>query len=159
MKKVYTCFCTDVIHEGHLNIINHALKYGELIVGILSDKAMIRYNRFPTISFEERVKLVERLEGVSQVVTQDDILYDTIMERIKPDYVIHGDNWKTGPTAAIRNNVLINLKKHGGKLLEIPYTYNDNVRRVDGKMKEKLIKGRWNPVKPRKKWKSLNCQR
>ena len=139
MKKVYTCFCTDVIHEGHLNIINHALKYGELIVGILSDKAMIRYNRFPTISFEERVKLVERLEGVSQVVTQDDILYDTIMERIKPDYVIHGDNWKTGPTAAIRNNVLINLKKHGGKLLEIPYTYNDNVRRVDGKMKEKLM--------------------
>lgn len=139
MKKVYTCFCTDVIHEGHLNIINHALKYGELIVGILSDKAMIRYNRFPTISFEERVKLVERLEGVSQVVTQDDILYDTIMDRIKPDYVIHGDNWKTGPTAAIRNNVLLNLKKYGGKLLEIPYTFNDNVRRVDGKMKEKLM--------------------
>ncbi|MCM1256275.1 MAG: phosphoenolpyruvate mutase [Roseburia sp.] len=139
MKKVYTCFCTDVIHEGHLNIINHALKYGELIVGILSDEAMIRYNRFPTISFEERVRLVEQLDGVSQVVTQDDILYDTIMDRIKPDYVIHGDNWRTGPTAAIRKNVIKNLKTYGGELLEIPYTYSDNVRRVDGKMKEKLM--------------------
>lgn len=138
MKKVYTCFCTDVIHEGHLNIINFAKRYGEVIVGVLSDAAMIRYNRFPTISFEERIKLVEGLEDVDNVVVQDDILYDKIVEKIKPDYIIHGDNWKAGPMAAIRANVQENLNKYGGKLLEIPYTYNENVKRIDRKLKEKL---------------------
>lgn len=64
MKKVYTCFCTDVIHEGHINIINNAKKYGEVIVGVLSDAAMIRYNQFPTVSFEERLQIVKNIEGV-----------------------------------------------------------------------------------------------
>ena len=84
MKKVYACFCTDVIHEGHLNIINKAKEYGELVVGILSDEAMIRYNRFPTIGFEERVALFKNLEGVSEVVIQHDIMYDKIIEEVKP---------------------------------------------------------------------------
>ena len=98
MKTVYTCFCTDVIHEGHLNIIHKAMEYGEVIVGVLSDSAMIRFNRFPTISFEERVKIVSEIEGVSQVVVQDEIVYDDVIGRIHPDYVIHGDNWLSGPT-------------------------------------------------------------
>ena len=93
MKKIYTCFCTDVIHEGHLNIIHEAQKYGEVIVGILSDEAMIRFNRFPTISFDERVKIVRDLEGVSRVIVQDDAMYDQVIKVLKPDYVIHGDNW------------------------------------------------------------------
>lgn len=139
MKKVYTCFCTDIIHEGHLNIINNALKYGEVIVGVLSDKAMIRYNQFPTISFEERIGLIENLEGVSRVVIQDDILYDNIIEKLKPDYVIHGDNWSKGPMVAIRENVLESLERYGGELLEVPYTYNTNVKRIDERQREKLM--------------------
>ena len=102
MKKVYTCFCTDVIHEGHLNIINQAQKYGEVIVGVLCDYQMIRYNRFPTIPFKERVSMVEKLPGVSRVVVQEQIMYDEILETIRPDYVIHGDNWKEYPENAIR---------------------------------------------------------
>ena len=70
MKKVYTCFCTDVIHEGHINIINQAKKYGDVIVGVLTDKAMIRYNRFPTISFEERLNLVKSIDGIKRVIIQ-----------------------------------------------------------------------------------------
>ena len=97
MGVVYTCFCTDVIHEGHLNIIQCALEYGEVVVGVLSDAAMIRYNRFPTISFEERIEMVENIEGVSQVIIQNDIMYDQIIKELRPDYIIHGDNWKTGP--------------------------------------------------------------
>lgn len=138
MKTVYTCFCTDVIHEGHLNIINNAQKYGDVIVGILSDAAMIRFNRFPTIGFEERKEMIESLEGVSRVVIQDDVLYDNIINQLKPDYVIHGDNWKTGPMEAIRENVLENLVKYGGELIEVPYTYNDTIRRIDKRLKEKL---------------------
>ena len=70
MKRVYTCFCTDVIHEGHMNILREARKYGDVTVGVLSDAAMIRFNRFPTISFEERVQLVRDIPEVSNVVVQ-----------------------------------------------------------------------------------------
>lgn len=138
MKKVYTCFCTDVIHEGHLNIINQAKNYGEVIVGVLCDYQMIRYNRFPTISFDERVAMIENIEGVSGVVVQNEIFYDGILDRLRPDYVIHGDNWLTGPEAVIRNNVLFNLKKYGGELLEIPYTWNDSIKRIEDMSREKL---------------------
>jgi len=138
MKKVYACFCTDVIHEGHLNIIAEAKKYGELVIGVLSDSAMIRYNRFPTISFEERVQLFKNIANVKEVIIQNDIMYDKVIEEVRPDYVIHGDNWKEGPEYAIRQNVITTLEKYGGTLVEVPYTYNENVKRIDKKLKEKL---------------------
>ena len=93
MKKVYTCFCTDVIHEGHLNLINEALKYGEVTVGVLSEKAMIRYDRFPTISEEERMKMIRSIPGVSHVCIQDSIKYDEVFETLHPDVIIHGDRF------------------------------------------------------------------
>lgn len=114
MKTVYACFCTDVIHEGHLNIIRTAQKYGEVVAGILCDSEMIRYARFPTISFEERVKLLENIPEVSRVVTQNSIMYDEIIAELKPDYVIHGDNWHDGPESMIRQNVIENLSQMGG---------------------------------------------
>lgn len=138
MKTVYTCFTTDVIHEGHLNIIHEAKKYGEVIIGVLSDEAMIKYNRFPTISFEERQKLVRSIPGVSRVVVQKDIMYDEIVKTYHPDYIIHGDNWKTGPIKAIRDNVEHLLSTYGGQIIDVPYTYNENVKHMDDKIREKL---------------------
>lgn len=138
MKKVYTCFCTDVIHEGHLNILKEANKYGDVTVGILSDAAMIKYNRFPTISIEERKTIVKETGLVSNIIIQNEIMYDNVLAQLKPDYVIHGDNWCKGPESAIRTNVINNLNKYGGKLIEIGYTYNENVRKIDDNIKEKL---------------------
>ena len=138
MKRVYTCFCTDVIHEGHLNIIRHAKQYGEVTVGILSDAAMIRYNRFPTDTFQERWDMVCSIEGVSRVAEQRDIMYDEIIRELRPDFVIHGDNWKQGPERAIRENVRRLLGEYGGQLIDVPYTYSDNVRRIDERIREKL---------------------
>lgn len=139
MKTVYTCFCTDVIHEGHLNIIKEATKLGnEIVVGVLSDEAVIRFNRFFTVDFEERFRMVQKIDGVSKVIVQHDITYDDIIQNLHPDYVIHGDNWTSGPLKAIRNNVVQLLEKYGGELIDIPYTYNENVKRIDNKMKEKL---------------------
>jgi len=138
MKKVYTCFCTDVIHEGHLNIIKEAKKYGEVIVGVLSDEAMIRFNRFPTVTFQERIDMAKNIEGVSRVIIQDEIMYDKVIEEIRPDYVIHGDNWKTAPLLSIRNNVESLLAKFGGEIIDVPYTFNENVALIDQKIKEKL---------------------
>lgn len=138
MKKVYTCFCTDVIHEGHLNLLKKAAEYGEVTVGVLADEAMVRFNRFPTVSLEQRVELVRKTGLAAQVLVQREIMYDEILDELRPDYVIHGDNWREGPECAIRKNVVENLKKYGGELIEVPYTYNDKVKRIDDNMKEKL---------------------
>ena len=81
MATVYTCFCTDVIHEGHMNIIREAKKYGDVIVGVISDKAMIRFNRFSTISFEERIKLVEKITGNTPILLLDDVLSELDRKR------------------------------------------------------------------------------
>lgn len=94
MKTVYACFCTSVIHEGHLNIINEAKKYGKVIIGVLSDESMVRYNKFPTVTLEERINMVQEIEGISKVIIQKDIMYDEVINELQPDYVVHGDNWK-----------------------------------------------------------------
>ncbi len=133
MPTIYTCFCTDFIHEGHLNIIREAQKYGELTVGVLSDKAMIKFNKFPTVSFAERMELVKNIKGVSNVVVQSDVMYDRVIAEIKPDYVIHGDNWCYGPMKAIRENVVKLLEKTGGKVIDVPYTKTERTALLDAK--------------------------
>ena len=135
---VYTCFCTDVIHAGHLNLLNKAAEYGPVTVGVLADAAMIRYNRFPTVSLEQRIEIVKKTGLATEVIVQQDIMYDKVLADLKPEYVVHGDNWKEGPEKAIRDNVVENLAKYGGKLIEVPYTYNEEVKRIDDNMKEKL---------------------
>ena len=138
MKTVYTCFSTDIIHDGHLNIIKEARKLGRVVVGCLSDKASIRYNRFPTISEAERIALYEQIEGVDEVILQNDMLYDDVIEKLHPDIVIHGDNWKVGAEAAIRAHVKQLVESYGGQIIDIPYTYSEKVKKLDLQLKEKL---------------------
>ena len=115
-KTVYACFCTDIIHEGHLNIIREANKLGGLTVGVLCDSEMVRYTRYLTKNTEERVKMVEGLDGVDQVVIQNSLLYDDVIEELHPDYVIHGSNWQIGPMSKIREHLIILLNTYGGEL-------------------------------------------
>ena len=139
MKTVYACFTTDVIHAGHLNIIREAQKYGRLIAGVMSDAALVKFDRFPTILQDERMALLKAQEGVSEVVLQDAVMYDRIIDQIKPDYVIHGDNWLTGPQKAIRDNAEKALAVTGGQIIDVPYTYNDDVKRTDARIRAKLM--------------------
>lgn len=127
-----------MIHEGHLNIIREAQKYGEVIVGVLSDEAMVRFNRFPTVSFEQRMQMVKEIDGVSKVIVQDDVMYDRVIEQLRPDYVIHGDNWMEGAMRAIRDNVVSLLRHMGGQIIDVPYTYNEKVKEADDRIKAKL---------------------
>ena len=138
MKTVYTCFSTDVIHDGHLNIIREALKYGRVVVGCLSDKALIRCSRFPTIPENERMELYKTLPGIDTVILQNDMLYDDVITYLHPDYVIHGDNWTKGVESAIRIHVQKLLAEYGGEIIDVPYTYNEKVRKIDLQLKEKL---------------------
>ena len=138
MKTVYTCFCTDVIHDGHLNIIEKAHQRGKVIVGCLSDEALIRYNRFPTVSQDERLRLYRSIDGVEEVVLQNDMLYDDVIARLRPDYIVHGDNWLQEPERAIRDHVEALVAAYGGELVDVPYTYSDKVRKIDLQLREKL---------------------
>ena len=136
--KVYTCFCTDIIHEGHMNIIREAAKLGDLTVGVLSDDQMISYNRFPTKTTEERIGMIRDIPGVKNVIEQKHIMYDEVVQELRPDYIVHGDNWGDSAMKAIRANIVKLLDKFGGKLVEIPYTHNESVEKLDRQMREKL---------------------
>ena len=138
MKTVYTCFCTDVIHDGHINIINNAKQHGRVVVGALTDEALIRYNKFPTVSLEDRIKRYKELDGVDEVIVQKDFMYNDVIEQLKPDYIIHGDNWKVGPEKAIRDHVESLLAQYGGEVIDVPYTYNEKVKKIDMQLREKL---------------------
>ena len=96
MKKVYVGMGTDLIHHGHINIIEIARELGEVTVGLLSDRAVTKFSRMPFLSFDERKKILENLKGVHEVIAQEELDYEQNLRNLKPDYVVHGDDWKTG---------------------------------------------------------------
>ena len=121
-KIVYVAMSIDLVHPGHLNIINEASKLGEVIIGLLTDKAIASFKRVPIMEYKDRFKVVSALKNVSKVIPQNTHDYRPNLRKIKPTYVIHGDDWKSGVQKKIRTNVINELKKWNGKLVEIPYT-------------------------------------
>lgn len=138
MKTVYTCFTTDVLHEGHMNIIKEAKKYGRLIAGVMSDEALVKFDRFPTISFEMRKQMLEGIAEIDEIVDQKSVSYRENLLKYRPDYVVHGDNWKDNEQKSVREEVIEILKEWGGTLIEVPYTRSEGVKRIDNRMREKL---------------------
>ena len=121
-KTVYVAMSADLVHPGHLNIINRASKLGRLIIGLLTDNAIASYKRVPVMEYKDRLKIISSLKGVSNVIKQDTHDYTNNLRKIKPDIVVHGDDWKQGIQLNVRNKVIKELKKWGGKLVEFPYT-------------------------------------
>ena len=121
MKKVYLCMSTDIIQTGHINIIEKAAELGEVTVGVLCDECVAMYEKYPIVPLEERMRIIRNIKGVSHVVVQEDIYYDKVLRELKPDIVIHGDNWKTGYQKDVRARVIEVLAEWGGELVEIPY--------------------------------------
>ena len=122
MKNVYMCFSTDILHSGHLRLIKEAAALGSLTVGVLTDEVIAAYKRYPLIPLEERVEMFSALKSVERVVVQDTLSYRKILRELRPDIVVHGDNWRTGYQANIRREVLEELPEWGGELVEFPYT-------------------------------------
>ena len=112
----------DLIHKGHLNIIHEGLKLGEVIIGLLTDEAIASYKRLPLITFNERKLIVENLKGVAKVIPQKTLDYIPNLKELKPDFVIHGDDWKTGVQKEVRQRVIDTLVEWGGELVEPKYT-------------------------------------
>ncbi len=131
MSRIYACFTTSYVHEGHLNIIKEALKYGELTIGVLSDVALAHSEKYSTFDQTYRLNMVMSLGGVSKVIIQDSIYYDEIINELNPDYVIHGDNWNYGPMKAVRDRLLKKIENTKCKLIEVPYTVNVESKKID----------------------------
>ena len=130
-KTVYMCMSTDVIHGGHIKIINEAKKLGNLIIGVLSDDAVASYKRFPIVPFEERKVLYENIDGIYKVVEQSTLSYKENLLKYKPDYVVHGDDWGKGYQEETRNEVIEVLKSYGGELKEFPYSSDEKYKQID----------------------------
>tara|TARA_B100000780_G_scaffold273911_1_gene238149 strand:- start:13389 stop:14687 length:1299 start_codon:yes stop_codon:yes gene_type:complete len=122
MKNVYLAIAADLLHEGHLNIIKIGATYGDVTVGVLTDEAIASYKRLPYMSFDSRRIIVESIKGVSKTVPQYSKDYEDNLRKFKPDYVIHGDDWRNGNLAKVRLRVIEILSEWGGELIEVPYT-------------------------------------
>ncbi len=127
-KTVYLCFSTDIIHGGHIAIIQRAAKLGKLLIGLMTDEAVATYKRFPILSYEERRKIIENIKGVSVIVEQTTLSYVPNLLKFKPDIVVHGDEWKEGIQAPVRQEVIETLKTYGGQLIEFPYSENEEYK-------------------------------
>ena len=121
-KKVYLGMIADIMHPGLINIINEGAKYGDVIIGLFTDKAIATHKRLPYLTYEQRETVVRSIHGVSDVVPQDDWSYVPNLVKYKPDYIIHGDDWLEGPDKYIRDEVFKVMEGLGGKVIEIPYT-------------------------------------
>ena len=136
MKKVYLAMSADLIHPGHINIISYAAKYGELTLGLLTDKAIASYKRLPTMNYEQRFEVVSNIKNVKHVVHQNTLSYKDNLLKIKPDFVVHGDDWKEGVQKNTRLEVIEVLKEWGGELIEIPYTAGISSTQITNSLKE-----------------------
>jgi len=136
MKTVYVAMCGDLIHHGHLNIIKEAQKHGRVVVGLLTDRAIASYRRPPLLAYEHRKTIIENVKGVEEVVPQETLDYVPNLRKIRPDFVIHGDDWRTGVQKQVRERVLEALQEWGGQLIETPYTQGISASQLESKLCE-----------------------
>ena len=122
MKTIYVGMSADLIHPGHINLLKKASEYGNVIVGLLTDSAIASYKRLPFMNFDQRKKVIENIKYVHRVEVQETLSYKKNLLSLKPNFVMHGDDWKEGIQKETRSEVIECLDTYGGKLIEIPYT-------------------------------------
>ena len=137
-KRVFMCMSTDVVHGGHIEIINQAAELGELTVGVLTDEVVSAYKRYPLLSCEERMKIVAGLKGVAHVIKQTDISYREPLKTLRPDYVVHGDDWRIGFQKPVREECIRLLEEYGGKLVEFPYSRSAQYDQLESAARSQL---------------------
>ena len=136
MKKVYVAMSADIIHQGHLNVINEARNLGDVIVGLHTDDVIRGYWRNPIMKYEERKQVIENIKGVVSVIPQDTLDHVPNLIELKPDYVVHGDDWKEGSQKEYREKVIEAIKEWGGELVEVPYTHGVSISKLDEELME-----------------------
>ena len=122
-KIVYVGMSTDMIHHGHINVIKRARELGKVVVGLVTDEALAKYKRVPLLNFEQRKTVVENIIGVDRVIPQGVDGPVEVIRKLKPDYFVHGSDWRDSPRRHIREKVVNELKEYGGILVEPEYTH------------------------------------
>ena len=135
---VYVGMSGDVIHPGHINILKIAESYGEVIVGLLTDKAISSYKKVPLMSYEERYIVLSGIKHISKIIKQETLDYTSNLTKLKPKYVVHGDDWKSGIQKETREKVVKTLEKWGGELIEVPYTEGISSASLKDKLAKKI---------------------
>ena len=135
-KRVYVGFAADILHKGHINVLKTASKLGEVTVGLLTDSAISSYKKFPLLDYKQREIVLKNIKHVKKVVKQDSLDYRKNLLRFKPDFVVHGDDWKDGIQRKARQQVIETLKKWSGKLIEVQYTKNISSSQIKSKILE-----------------------
>jgi phosphoenolpyruvate phosphomutase len=135
-KSVYVGMSADLIHPGHLNIIQRAAELGDVTVGLLTDSAIASYKRLPYMSYDQRKIVLENLKGVGRVVPQTTLNYTTNLQKYRPDFVVHGDDWREGIQSQVRKQVISALSEWGGELIEVPYTDGISSTKLNKALKE-----------------------
>jgi len=135
-KRVYVGMSADLVHPGHLNVIKKASELGEVIVGLLTDAAIASYKRLPYMTYEQRKIVVENVKGVSRVVPQETLDYVPNLRTYRPDYVVHGDDWRENVQKKVRQSVIETLEEWGGELVEVPYTKGISSSQLNQVLKE-----------------------
>ena len=135
-KKVYVGLSVDIIHDGHINILKTANKLGDVIVGLLTDEAIASYKNIPHLDYKRRKIIIQNIKFVKKVIPQHTLSYVPNLNLIKPDFVVHGNDWKTGIQKKTRSDVIKTLKKWSGKLVEPKYTKNISSTIIKNKILE-----------------------
>ena len=135
-KKVYVGFAADILHKGHINILKTAKSYGEVTVGLLTDAAISQYKKLPHLTYSQREIVLKNIKFVDQLIPQQTLDYSQNLKKLKPDFVVHGDDWKSGVQKKTREKVIKVLKKWGGKLIEPKYTKNISSSSIKKKIYE-----------------------
>lgn len=134
-NKVYIAISADILHHGHINLIKKASEYGDLTVGVLTDEAIATYKRLPVLNFEERSFIITNISGVKEVIPQDTLDYTKNLKLLKPDYVVHGDDWVNNELKNTRDKVIETIKEWDGELIEIPYTQGVSIDKLNETVK------------------------
>lgn len=141
-KKIsYVALSADILHEGHIKILKVAKKYGNVVVGLFTDKAIASYKSIPLLDYEKRKLIVENIKYVDKVISQNTLDHTKNLNLIKPDFVVHGDDWKKGVLKSTRKKVISTIKKWNGKLIEPKYTKNISSKKI----KNEILKIYTNP--------------
>ena len=136
--KVYVGMSADLIHPGHMNILKVANSYGDVTVGLLTDKAISTYKKLPIMNFEDRFQVISNIKFVNNVIEQKTLDYTENLRNLKPNYVVHGDDWTTGIQKNIRKSVIEVLKEWDGELIEVPYTEGISSTSIKNKLKNSI---------------------
>lgn len=136
-KTVYVPMAADIVHPGHVNILKTAASYGDVIVGLFTDEAIASYKRVPYMTYEQRAAVIGNMKGVVEVIPQETKDYEPNLRKLKPDYMVHGTDWRTGPLAQVRQRAIDVMAEWGGKVIEPEYTKGISTTQIIKKIEER----------------------